>query len=91
MERFKKDKLAIVQIAAELIAAIGVSKVISQIIENNTESDSAMDRLKVKVGSFVIGFMVVDFATTYVSRCVKGFASWWTEAKEELNETSTEE
>lgn len=80
------DKRAVAQFVVEIVAILGVSKVVSQVIENNTASEKGLDRLKIKIGSLILGFIVVDYTTKYVSEAFTSVIDWFKDVKHELKE-----
>lgn len=76
--KFKLAKLAI-----NTTAGVGVSKVVNDIIKNNTTVETAPDAVKVLIGSIVIGSMVADVSSKRVNAGVDAVAKWWEERKQE--------
>lgn len=75
------NKLAIAKLVVNLAAGVGVSKVTHDIISNNVNVDSTEDKIKVAVGSLVLGSMVADLASSYVNTRVDLVARVWQNRK----------
>lgn len=89
VEKFNlRDKVVVAKVAVGFIVMLGVSTVINQVIGNNTSSDSAWDRTKIRVGSFVLGFWVAEKAAKYTETIIDLTVEWWSEIKKELREAS---
>lgn len=81
------DKIKYAKMAAQLITTISVGKVTRDIIQNNTTVETTADAAKVWAGSFVIGGMIVEQASSHVDRRIDGLVAWIdsrNEAKEKL-------
>lgn len=62
--------------ALQAASTIGVTKVVHDIIRNNTDIVVPAHKAMVWVGTFVIGGMVTDQAATYVDGKVDKFIEW---------------
>jgi hypothetical protein len=83
------DKLAIAKLAINVTAGLGVSKVVHDIIANNTTVETTADAVKVWTGSLVIGSMVAEQASSHVNRKFDATVNWW-EARKEAKNTKNE-
>jgi hypothetical protein len=81
------DKLPMFRLATQLVASIGVSKVINDIITNNTRVETAADAVKVWTGSIVIGSMIAEQAVNHVNSRIDQ-ASAWLKSREAENATT---
>jgi len=84
------DKMKIAKAAIRIIAGAGCSKVVNDIIRNNTNVETTMDSIKVLVGSVVIGTMVADAGADHVETKVDQLIGIWNDVKSE-EKTETEE
>lgn len=64
------------KLGAQLVAGLGVSKVVSDIIRNNVTVLTPADLLKVRVGGLVIGSMVVEQASNHIARTADELVAW---------------
>lgn len=71
------DKFAIAKLVINLAAGAGVSKVVNDIISNNTTVETTADAVKVWTGSIVIGSMAADAGSKHVNAKVDQVAAWW--------------
>ena len=60
--------LPVAKLAGQVVAGLGVSKILSDVIKNNVRVVTTADAVKVWVGSFVLGSMIVEQATNHVER-----------------------
>lgn len=75
--------MSIPRIAVHLIASVGVSKVINDVIVNNTNVETTADALKVWTGSIVIGSIVAEHASKHVNNRMNDVAAWYANRKAE--------
>jgi len=66
----------IARLAVHVIASIGVSKVINDIITNNTNVVTTADAVKVMTGSIVLGSMIAEQASNHVNNRVDAVIAW---------------
>lgn len=66
----------VVRLAAQLFASVGVSKVVNDIIKNNTTIVTTTDAVRVWAGSLVIGSMIADNAAKHVNDRVTEVLEW---------------
>lgn len=87
------SKLAFVKLAADVVTGVGVSKIVHDIISNNVTIISNGDRIKVAVGSMVIGSMIAEAASSHVHAKIDKAAEFWQNRKATKNTTeeTTEE
>ena len=74
-------KLGIAKLVINVATGIGVSKVTNDIITNNVNVDSTEDRIKVAVGSLVIGSMIGEMASAHVNAKIDSIAGFWQNRK----------
>lgn len=77
------DKIALVKLAINVFAGAGVSKVVNDIITNNTVVETPADAVKVFAGSAVIGSMVAERASDHVNNKVDKVVDWFEQRKAE--------
>jgi hypothetical protein len=73
-----------IRLAAQVFASVSVSKVVNDVIRNNTTVVSTFDAVRVWGGSVVIGSMIADSAAKHVDARV-------TEVMNALNRNKTED
>jgi hypothetical protein len=83
------DKFAIAKLVINFAAGAGVSKVVNDIITNNTTVETTTDAAKVWAGSVVIGSMVAEAGSKHVNAKVDAVEAWWENRK--AAKTATEE
>lgn len=82
------NKLAIAKLVVNAAAGAGVSKVINDIIQNNTTVETTADAVKVWVGSGVIGMMAADAGSKHVNAKFDSVAAWFEARKEAKTEAA---
>lgn len=80
------NKVALARLAVHLVGAAGVSKVVNDIISNNTSIETTADAVKVWAGAIVIGSMVAEQAQKHVDTRMNQAQTWWEARK--ASETS---
>jgi hypothetical protein len=70
------DKLPVARLAIHILASVGVSKVINDVIVNNTNIQTTADAVKVWTGSIVIGSMIAEQASKHVNERVNAVVAW---------------
>jgi hypothetical protein len=81
------EKINLAKFGINLISTVGVSKVVRDIISNNTDVETTADAVKVWAGSFVIGGMVAERASEHVNRRIDGAIGWYENRKEQNSNT----
>jgi hypothetical protein len=71
------DKIAIAKGTVTLIVGAGTSKIVHQIIKNNTEPQSVVDTVTILIGSFVFASMAVDASKKYTDSKLDEFIALW--------------
>jgi hypothetical protein len=66
----------IVKAGVHLVSALGVTKVMGDIVKNNTTIVTGMDKLLVTAGSLVLGSMVVERASEHVQEQIDSVIMW---------------
>lgn len=66
------DLFNVAKIATHIVTSFGVTKVLNDVIKNNTTVVTTTDKVLVKVGSFVLSSMVLDSASKRVTKMLDG-------------------
>lgn len=74
----------------QIVAALGVTKVVTQVIQNNTTIVTTVDKVLINTGAFVLGSIVVDHASDRVNYAMNKFVDWSEKRKEEIKEAVEE-
>ena len=74
-------KLGLAKLVINVATGIGVAKVTNDIISTNVNVESTEDRIKVALGSLVIGSMVGEMASDHVNAKIDAVASFWQNRK----------
>ena len=62
--------LPLAKFAAQAVTGLGVSKILGDIINNNVAITTTVQKVTVKVGSFVLGSMLVEATSKHIDRTV---------------------
>jgi hypothetical protein len=77
------NALVITKAAVNLVCAAGVSKVINDVIVNNTTVATPADAVKVWTGSIVLGSLVAEHSSKHVNARIDAAAAWFASRKAE--------
>jgi hypothetical protein len=64
------------RLAVHVVASLGVSKVVNDIIANNMNVLTTTDAVRVAAGSVVIGSMVAEHASKHVNERFDAVVAW---------------
>jgi hypothetical protein len=78
-------KLHYIKLAAQFVVGASVSKVINDVITNNTAPDTTLDQIEIAVGSTALGWMVSDIAKEWTDAKI----DWAAETIEQIKTSST--
>ena len=70
------SKIDIAKKAVSLVVSIGVTKIVSGIVQNNTSPDRVTDKVAIVTASFVLGTMAADASKKYTDTKVEEIADW---------------
>lgn len=68
--------LTIVKAGIHIVSAFGVTKVLSDIVRNNTSVVTTTDKVLVQAGSLVLGSMIGQQAAKHVSEQIDTVVEW---------------
>jgi hypothetical protein len=71
------NKLDITKRVASTIVGLGTTKIVNDIVRNNTDTETTADKVKVTAGALVIGSMAADATSSYTDRKIDEIAAWW--------------
>lgn len=78
--------LPVIKLAVHLVASVGVTKVITDVIKYNTARDTTWQMIKVSTGGLVLGSMVVEKASDHVEERWQEMIGWLEKRKAEKDE-----
>jgi len=73
--------MSIARLAVHVVASVGVSKVVHDIIRNNTVVVTSFDAARVLTGSLVIGSVIGDHCAKHVNQRIDDAIAWNTARK----------
>jgi hypothetical protein len=59
--------LTVAKLAVNIVSSLGVSKILGDVIKNNTNVVTTVDKVLVNAGTLVLGTMVVEKASDHVN------------------------
>lgn len=69
----------------KLVAALGVTKVVTDIVKTNTVTETMIQKVMVNVGGFVLGSMIMDQTSKHVNDAIGTITDQIKEAKQKDN------
>jgi hypothetical protein len=70
------DKLPLVKLVVHVVASTGVTKVLNDVIRNNTTIETKLDAVKVWTGALVLGSMISEHASNHVNNRIDSVIAW---------------
>jgi len=67
-----------VKLGAHILGALGVTKIVGDIITRNTIVETTFDLIRVRCGSLVIGSLVAEHASQHVEDRANQVYAWYT-------------
>jgi NADPH-dependent curcumin reductase CurA len=71
------------KLSAQLVAGLGISKIVSDVIRNQVVVVTRFDAIKVWAGSLVISSMIVEQSSNHIERCTDEMVTWFKNRKAE--------
>jgi len=65
------------KLATQLVAGLGVTKIIADIVKNNVNVVTTADAVKVWTGSFVIASMLVEQSSKHIDTATNDVITWF--------------
>jgi hypothetical protein len=82
------NELLFVRLATQLVAGMGVSKILGSIVQNNVVIATPLEAVAVKAGSLVLGSMLVEQSSNHITQQIDNVTTWWKSRKEDTEETT---
>ena len=74
------------KLATQIVAGLGVTKIVNDIIKNNVVVVTTFQKVTVSAGSFVLGSMLMDQSTKHIEEQVDKLSEWIENRKSEIEE-----
>lgn len=68
--------LPVVKLSAQFVAGLGVSKILSGIIQNNVTIATTAEKVMVNTGSIVLGSMLVQQSSNHIEQVANDVSTW---------------
>lgn len=72
------NKTEIAKKATSLIVGLGTTKIVNDVVANNTTAEKLHEKVEIKAGALVMGAMVADKTQEYTDRRIDEIVAWWT-------------
>jgi hypothetical protein len=79
------SNMPLTRLVVQLVASVGVSKVVNDVIKNNVTVTSTFQQVNVWTGSIVIGSLIGDVASKHVDDRTTQVINWYQARKDENN------
>lgn len=77
--------------AVQIVAGAGVSKVVSDVVKNNTTIKSSYDQVRILVGGTVLSTMALDLTHRHVDNKIDAAVAWYNDRKKQDEEEAPKE
>jgi hypothetical protein len=81
----------VVKLGIHIVSSLGVSKVISEVIANNTVIESTADKVLVKTGTLVLGTMIGGHAKNHVNDVIDKATNMFKSKEDKDDENNDDE
>lgn len=85
------DKIKVTKLVVSIVVGSGTSKIVRDIIVNNTDCETVTDKVKIMAGSFAIGGMITSEASKYTDRMIDKTADSYLRIKQHFEEARAED
>jgi hypothetical protein len=75
--------LPVAKLAAQLVAGLGVSKIVAGIVKNNVLIATTAEKVMVNAGSAVLGSMLVQQSSNHIEQVTNDVVTWFENRKTE--------
>jgi hypothetical protein len=79
------------KLAAQVVAGLGVSKIVNDIVKNNVVIATTAQAVTVKVGAFVLGSMLWEQSAIHVEKQIDELVTYVEKIRNKNNIVETEE
>jgi hypothetical protein len=69
--------LSAAKLATQVVAGLGVSRIVTEIIRNNVAIATTTQAVTVKVGGFVLGSMLMEQSANHIERSTNDLVAWF--------------
>ena len=79
--------LPVAKLGAQLVAGLGVSKILADVIKNNVSVVTTAQAITVKAGGFVLGSMLVEQSSKHIEQVANDVNAWFEKRNAKDEET----
>lgn len=77
------------KLTAQIVAGLGVSKIVSDIVKNNVVVVTTFQKVTVGAGSFVLGSMLMDQSAKHIEETADTVVGWFEKRNKPETKTTT--
>lgn len=70
-------KIELIKTAANIVVGAGTTKIVTQVIKNNTNPETVADIVTMTSAGVVIGAAAADVTKSYTNAKIDAVADWW--------------
>jgi hypothetical protein len=82
--------VTLVKAGVHIMSALGVGKVLNDVVRNNTNVVNTADKILVNAGTLVLGSMIVEKAHSHVSETMSNMVTLGAQFKQQLDDRRAE-
>ena len=82
------DKIQLAKTGANAVVGLGTTRIVTQVIKNNTNPQTMTDKVTMVAGAVVIGQMAADATKKYTSAKIDAAVVQWKKIKDKKNQPS---
>lgn len=76
-EDTKVNKTEIAKKVVSTVVGLGTTKIVNDVIENNTHAEKLHEKVEVKAGAVVLGMIAADRTSAYTDTKIDEITAWW--------------
>lgn len=70
-------KLELTKTVATIIVGSGTTKIVGQVVRNNTDPKNLSEQIQIAAGTVAIGALAADVTKAYTGAKIDAAAAWW--------------
>jgi hypothetical protein len=71
------NKTEIAKRVVSTVVGLGTTKIVNDVIANNTTAEKLHEKVEVKAGAVVMGMVVADQTSKYTDQKIDEITAWW--------------
>jgi hypothetical protein len=82
------NKTDITKAVVAFVVGAGTSKIVKEIIKNNTTPDKVTDKAAIMIASYVLGAIAADASKQWTDAKIDKLIAWWTDKFKAMAEST---